>query len=351
MNAQPPSQLTLDPDTLVTALKAVAEPTRLRILLLLKAGELNVKDLTQVLGQSQPRLSRHLKLLSEAGLIERVPEGSWVYFHVTDRTREGRLAGVLANMADPTNEVLARDQRRALDLKRAREAGAQRYFDEHAADWDRIRALHVPEQEVEAAVLDLLGAGPFETFVDLGTGTGRILELFADRYRYGVGFDMNQAMLAYARSKLAAAGLAHAHLRHADLYNLPLPSAEADAVVMHQVLHFLAEPQAALGEAARVLKPGGRLLIVDFLPHTIEFLRDAHAHERLGFAPEAIAAWAIENGLRITQTRVLRAADDASSMRDDQLTVSLWLAERMGRVERASHAQPSSEIGTLMEMK
>lgn len=285
-------------DDIVTALKAAAEPTRLRILLLLAASELSVKDLTLVLGQSQPRISRHLKLLAEAGLVERFREGSWAYFHVSDRSAGGRLALDILSLVDPGDRIIARDRERAEALKCEREATAQAYFQSHAADWDRIRSLHVAEQDVEQAIVDALGPGPFKLLVDLGTGTGRILELLADRYERGLGFDLNNAMLAYARSNLARANLARAQVRHGDIYDLSLPDDIADAVVMHQVLHFLSEPALAIREAARVLAPGGRLLIVDFAPHELEFLREQHAHDRLGFPPSQVENWMKDAGTR-----------------------------------------------------
>lgn len=316
---------------LIGALKGAAEPTRLRILLLLSAGELNVKDLTQVLGQSQPRISRHLKLLAEAGLVERFQEGSWVYFRPSDRAPAAKFAlDLLAGGVDGTDPVLCRDRERLGTLKREREAKAQAYFREHAADWARIRALHVSEEEVEARMRAVLGPGPFKLFLDLGTGTGRILELFADRYARGLGIDVSQSMLAYARGALDRAGLAHAQVRHGDIYDLGLGDGVANAVVMHQVLHFLSDPARALSEAARVLAPDGRLLIVDFAPHDLEFLRDRHAHERLGFSHDLVGQWLAGAGL---------AAIDAIDLSADQggdqaLTVSMWLATR-GRVKRA----------------
>jgi ubiquinone/menaquinone biosynthesis C-methylase UbiE/DNA-binding transcriptional ArsR family regulator len=314
-----------DSDEIVAALKAAAEPTRLRILLLLAAGELNVKDLTQVLGQSQPRISRHLKLLAEAGLIERFREGSWAYFHVSDRTHGGRLALDLLGLVDETDPVIERDRERSEALKREREAATQSYFRNHAADWDRIRALHVAESEVEEAMGQALGPGPFKLLVDLGTGTGRTLEFLADRFDRGLGFDLNQAMLAYARSKLARAHLTRAQVRHGDIYALSLPDGVADAVVMHQVLHFLAQPALAIREAARVLAPGGKLLIVDFAPHDLEFLREEHAHDRLGFAPGQVAQWMKDAGLNPVQQRDLAPEQQSGS---EKLTVSLWLAEQ-----------------------
>ena len=316
----------LETDDLVTALKAAAEPTRLRILLLLAAGELNVKDLTVILGQSQPRLSRHLKLLFEAGLVERFREGSWVYFHISDRSAGGRLALQLVAGVSGGDDAVRRDRERADALKRERETMAQSFFEKHAADWDRMRSLHVSERDVEGAMLSAIGPGPFNFFVDLGTGTGRTLELFASRYKRSLGIDVNQAMLTYARAKLTKAGLANAQVRHGNIYALSIADGQADAVVMHQVLHFLSDPALAIREAARVLAPGGRLLIIDFAPHKLEFLRETQAHERLGFAHGLVDQWLEDSGLMPKITRDLVAP--RSTRGADQLTVSLWLAER-----------------------
>lgn len=327
---------TLDTQELVAALKAAAEPTRLRILLLLAAGELNVKDLTQILGQSQPRISRHLKLLCEAGLIERFREGSWVYFHVSDRSEGGRLVRRLLDTVDARDPTLVRDGERADALKREREAAAQAYFRKHAADWDRIRTLYVSETAVEAAIRAALDGSPFKVFVDLGTGTGRMLELFAGRYQRGLGLDVNQSMLAYARSRLKTAGLAHAEVRHGDVYDLALPDGVADGVVIHQVLHYLSEPALAVREAARIVAPGGRLLIVDFAPHEIESLREKHAHERLGFDERQVTAWLEEAGL--TGVEVKSLAPEKGDGRQ-QLTVSLWLARKPEAAAPASKSR------------
>ena len=308
----------------VGVLKAVAEPTRLRVMVLLTQGELNVKDLTRVLGQSQPRISRHLKLLAEAGLVERAPEGSWVYFRLAEEGRGGEVARQLLQGVDQTDPVLLRDRRRAEALQTERQEAAQLYFQANAADWDKIRALHVAEADVEVAVSSALGAGPFDLLVDIGTGTGRMLELFAPRFRRGIGLDLSPAMLAYARAKLERAGLTHAQVRQGDIYDLPLGDQTADAVVMHQVLHFLSDPQRAIREAARVLAPGGRLLIVDFAPHELEFLRERYAHERLGFGRAQMRQWLEDCGLAVSESRQLPPPDDAG----DKLTVSLWLAGR-----------------------
>jgi ArsR family transcriptional regulator len=316
---------TLGHRDLVAALKAAAEPTRLRILMLLAHGELVVKDLTRILGQSQPRLSRHLKLLVEAGLIERYREGSWVYFCLADRGVGAPVVSHLLALADRTDATALRDLERARGLQREREAAAQAWFRDHAGEWDRIRALHVAEAEVEAAMRAALGPGPFDLLVDLGTGTGRMLELFADRARRSIGIDANQAMLTHARANLARAGLTGAHLRQGDIYQVPLEDGAADAVILHQVLHYLSDPAAALAEAGRLLKPGGQLLVVDFAPHALDFLREQHAHARLGFAREQVQGWLAEAGLAPLAGRDLAPAGARDG---DKLTVSLWLAER-----------------------
>jgi ArsR family transcriptional regulator len=309
----------------VAALKAIAEPTRLRILALLAHGELTVKDLTRILAQSQPRISRHLRLLGEARLIERAPEGSWVYFHLAQGDESGALARLVLDMVDVADPVLVRDRRRAEALRAERESAAQAYFAAHAADWDSIRALYVAEAEVEAALIKALGAGPFDLLLDLGTGTGRMLELFAGRYKRGLGIDLSPAMLAYARSKLERAGMANAQVRQGDIYDLAFADQAANAVVMHQVLHFLSDPQRAVREAARVLAHDGRLLIVDFAPHGFEFLREQFAHERLGFADSQLIQWLGEAGLMLLERRSLSPVGDAAV---SKLTVSVWLAGR-----------------------
>ncbi len=307
-------------DDIVTLMRAAAEPTRLRVLRLVQNGEFSVKDLTQLLGQSQPRVSRHIRLLAEAGLVERHQEGSWVFVRAaSDPATKAFLAAALAMLpADDPQTV--RDDERAEHIRAGRAAAAQAYFDANAAQWDRIRALHVPEQEVEDAILDALGLGPFDLVLDLGTGTGRILELAARRGRQLVGIDKNREMLKCARVRLDGAGLSNCSVRLADIYDLPFAEGAADAVIVHQVLHFLEQPKAALAEAARVLKPNGKLIVVDFAPHSLEFLRDEHAHLRLGFDAAEIAGWLAEAGLSATGYRELAAAQSKQA----PLKVAFW---------------------------
>ena len=294
----------------------------MRILALLAKGELNVKDLTQILGQSQPRISRHLKLMAEAGLIGRFREGSWVFFRLADAGEAAALASAIVASLDPADPDFARDRARSEAVQKARAEAAQAYFKAHAGEWDKIRALHVAEKQVEAAMDEALGPGPFSLLVDLGTGTGRMLELFGPRASRALGFDLNHDMLAYARMKLERAGLAHAQARHGDLYNVPLPDGAADAVILHQVLHFLDDPAGAIAEAARLLKPGGKLLVVDFAPHELEFLREQSAHRRLGFASDQIKRWLQEAGVAVERQR------DLTPGSPEKLTVSLWLGAK-----------------------
>ena len=312
---------------LLSGLKAAGESTRLRLLALLAGGELNVKDLTRILGQSQPRISRHLKLLTQAALIERFREGSWVFFRLAGGGGSGELARAIVNSLDASDPDLERDRARADAVMRERAETAQAYFKEHAGEWDVIRSLHVAEDEVEQAMLDSIGEGPFDYLVDLGTGTGRILELFAQRTKRAVGVDINRDMLAYARAKLEAAHLSHCQVRHGDLFSLSFADGEVDVVVLHQVLHFLDDPGSALNEAARILAPGGRLLVVDFAPHQLEFLRESHAHRRLGLEPGQVADWITASGLKLAARRDM---DPHAGEVSGKLTVSLWLAEKAG---------------------
>jgi ubiquinone/menaquinone biosynthesis C-methylase UbiE/DNA-binding transcriptional ArsR family regulator len=304
----------------VGRMRAAAEPTRLRILRLLQSGEFNVKDLTQLLGQSQPRVSRHIKLLAEAGLIERYQEGSWVFVRASADPRvRDYITAALAMIADGDPQIL-RDRARADQVRSRRASLAQSYFDANAAQWDRIRALHVPERDVEAAIVEALGAGPFDLVLDLGTGTGRILELASCQARRLIGIDSNREMLKCARVRLEEAGLSHCSVRLADIYDLPFAEECADAVLIHQVLHFLDNPKAALSEAVRVLKPEGRIVVVDFAPHKLEFLREEHAHVRLGFAGKEISAWLEECGLAPGVYREMQP----NSIQENALTVAIW---------------------------
>ena len=321
----------LKTEELVNVLKAAGESTRLRLLALLAGEELNVKDLTRILGQSQPRISRHLKLMVESGLIERFREGSWVYFRLAEDGAAGKLARQMLSELDPHDAELVRDKTRSELVKQERADQAQEYFREHAAEWDKIRALHLSEHDVEFAMQKALGNAPLGTMVDLGTGTGRMLELFSNQIDRGIGIDMNPDMLAYARSKLRDAGIQHCQVRQGDLLNIPLENEIADVVVIYQVLHFMADPSAVVAEASRLLSQDGRLVVVDFAPHELEFLREDYAHLRLGFTKEYLKQCMEKSGLELEIHRNLRPNDGHKS---DQLIVSIWVSKKSEERDR-----------------
>ncbi|MDP8916945.1 MAG: metalloregulator ArsR/SmtB family transcription factor [Pseudomonadota bacterium] len=307
----------------VEGASAAGEPTRLRVLALLAREELAVMELGQILDQSQPRVSRHLKLLAEAGLVERFPDGSWVFYRLATQGPGARLAGEMLALLDPEDPLLARDGARLARVQADRAARASDYFARNAARWDDMRSLHAAEAEVEAAVSALAGPGPFARLIDLGTGTGRMLRLLAPRARSALGLDLSHQMLNVARVQTAAAGLSGCELRHGDILATGLPDGWADLVVVHQVLHYLGEPAVAVAEAARLVAPGGRLLVVDFAPHALEFLREAHQHRRLGFADEEMGRWLADAGLAAPPATTLPPADPARG-----LTVKIWAAVR-----------------------
>ena len=319
-------------EALNSALKAAGEETRLRVLALLAEAELTVSDLTDILRQSQPRISRHLKLLVEAGLVERFREGTWAFFRLAEHGGGSDVARALLDKLNPADQTIARDRDRLASVRAARAAAAQTYFRRHAADWDRIRKLHVADAAVEEAIRAAFADKPFRSLLDLGTGTGRMLEMFGPDIERGLGLDLSLDMLLLARDRLERAALKNCSVRQGDIYDLPLADDTFDVVILHQVLHFLDDGARAIREAARVLRPGGRLLVVDFAPHEQEFLREQFAHRRLGFAPETVTQWISASGLEPAMHKSLAPEPDS----EGKIAVSLWLA----RDTRALMATP-----------
>jgi ArsR family transcriptional regulator len=311
--------MSLTADQTIDALRAAGEPTRLRVLSLLASEELSVMELSGILDQSQPRVSRHLKLMADAGLIERFPDGARVFYRLSSEPVARRLVDTVLDLLDTA--VNADDDRRLEDVRRTREVAASAYFERVAPQWDRIRSLYVCETAVEAAILRAAGPGPFERVVDLGTGSGRMLTLLGGKARMSVGLDLSHNMLNIARANVTRAGLEKVELRHGDIFATRLPEHSADLVLVHQVLHYLADPEAAVAEAARLVMPGGRLLIVDFAPHQLEHLREEHQHRRLGFSDAEMRGWLSGAGLK-------PSAPIALPPDTDGLTVSIWTAER-----------------------
>jgi ArsR family transcriptional regulator len=313
-------------ERVLAALRAAAEPSRLRLLALCARSELTVTQLTQVLGQSQPSVSRHLKLLCEAGLIDRFPEGSAVFYRIAQDPLSLRILRLLPE----DDATLKRDLARLGDIERERERAAARYFAANAHQWDALRALQVPDREVESVLLERIVVSGTEDLLDIGTGTGRMLELFGARVRRGVGIDRSRDMLAIARINLERANLRNCVARYGDMYALPFTAPSFDLILLHQVLHYADRPADAVLEAARVLRPGGRLVIVDVAPHDLEALRRDHAHRRLGFADTEISEWLARAGLDVAPTLQLPG---------NPLTVSIWDATARAAVTAPSAVQ------------
>jgi ArsR family transcriptional regulator len=291
-------------DTLLVGLRAAGEHSRLRILALCARSELSVSELVQILGQSQPRVSRHLKLMVEAGLLERIPEGAQVFLRLADHSAAARLARALV---------------------------AQDYFQTVAGSWDSIRSLHVSQQQVEAKLLAIIGDEPVGELLDIGTGTGRILEILSARVEHGVGVDLSSGMLAVARSNIERQDFVNLQVRKGDMYRLPVEDSSIDLAIVHMVLHYSDKPLEVIREAARVLRPRGRLILVDFAAHGEEKLRDEFNHHRLGFGDDEVQPWFEHCGLD-TEFGVEQLAGDP-------LTVKFWQGRQRQNLRLLNPAQ------------
>lgn len=307
---------------ILAGLSAAAEETRLRLLAILCDAELTVSELVVILGQSQPRISRHLKLLVEAGLVERHREGAWVFLLAAQTGPSALLVRDIVEKIATNDPVLLGDRARLQEVREARAGQAARYFAAHAKTWDSMRAMHIAEDRVESAIREVIGGHALGAVLDIGTGTGRMLELVASQASRVLGIDQSPQMLSVARDRIDRAGLRNVQLRQGDMFALPVEHNGFDLVILHQVLHYLDDPSRALREAARTLRPGGRLLVVDFAPHAEESLRSEHAHRRLGFSQDEITGFMADAGLDVVLTRDLAPGEAGAG----KLTVSLWLA-------------------------
>lgn len=329
-------------DTLLAALKAAGETTRLRILAVLADGELTVSELCRILGQTQPRVSRHLKLLGEAGLLDRHTEGTSAFYGPSRDLGGRRVFRAVLELLDPEDATIVSDRERLRDIRAERAAAAAQYFEQIAAEWNDVRSLHVTDDDVEQAMLAAADAHRINgrrisTLLDVGTGTGRILEVFSDRVSRGLGIDLSSNMLNLARSNLMAKGLDHCAVRHGNIYTLDhtldiLPGS-FDLAVLHHVLHFLDEPGRAVAVAGSSLLPGGQLIIVDFAPHELENLRSDHAHRRLGFEDHEVRQWCEQAGLTDVQATHLTPPSDGATA--EPLTVTMWTATQSSSAPRS----------------
>ena len=324
-------------DTLLAGLRAAGEHTRLRILRLCAQGEFSVSELVQILGQSQPRVSRHLKLMVEAGLLERFPEGAQVYFRVSDQKTTSKLAHALISLIPDSDTLLIRDMSRLVQIRDSRAKKAQDYFQQVAESWNTIRALHVPEQQLEQTLLSVIGPKPVGDLLDIGTGAGRMLEVLANHFTRGVGVDLSSDMLAIARSNIEQAGITYAHVRQGDMYRLPIEDASMDLAILSLVLHYSDNPTEVIREASRVLRSNGRLVIVDFAAHTEEYLRTEFKHFRLGFSDEEILNSFAASGLtEVAEPRQLVG---------DPLTVKIWQAQKHSNLVSIGVSKPLVQQG------
>jgi len=300
-------------------LRTLGDAMRLRTLVLLRSLELTVGELAQVLGQSQPRMSQHIKAMLEVGLVDRRKEGNAVFLRLGPPARVQPIFALLDSWAKSGGEVawFDADSARLKAIRADRAAGAQRFFERNAWRWDELRALHVPDDEVNRMVDAALGERPLGRLLDIGTGTGRMLEHLAPRAASALGIDRSPEMLRFARVRLHESGT-QAQLSQADMYALPMMDGTFDTIVLHQVLHYAPHPEAVIAEAARVLAPGGTIVIVDIAPHEREDLRRKFAHARLGFSDEAVVGWLEANGLPGRVTGHL----------DGELTIAVWAATR-----------------------
>ena len=300
--------------------QALSDPVRIRILYLLQQMELSVGELAQTLAQGQPKISKHLKVLIDCGLVDRRKEGNWVFLRLGVPPLVDPLFTLLDRWAEvhARNPWLAADATRLTAINAERSAEAAAYFAAHAAEWDRLRALHVATEDVDAAILRAIGDHPLGQLVDIGTGTGTMIHLLAGRAEYVIGIDRSPEMLRFGRAKLLQDGVTNAELRQGDMNALDLPSGSANTVILHQVLHYAHRPAAVIAEAARILKPTGKLIVVDVASHDREELRREHAHVRLGFADNEVLEF-------------MRAAHlngrVAEQLAGSTLTVTLWSAE------------------------
>ncbi len=327
---------------LLNIMRALADPTRMRIALLIRQLELSVSEVVQILGQSQPRVSRHIRILDEAGIAERRREGAWVFLRPGPILTNGTLESLFALPGTDDAKPVLRDIKRLDEVRADRAVMAADYFTSHAAEWDSLRSLHIAEAEVEEALKTLIAQQPLGRVLDVGTGTGRMIEIFAAQADKFVAVDNSVEMLRLARAKLAglpnaAAVQAHTEIVLGDFNTLPFDDGSFDTILFHQVLHYAQTPDYVIAEAARLLAFGGRLVVVDFASHDFEELRTIHAHARLGFADDMMNRTFVANGLALSGVETLEGG---------KLVVKIWSGTRQMASGQTANTLESPNLRT-----
>lgn len=302
-------------DLLLQALRAAGEQTRLRILALCAQHELSVTDLIQVLGQTQSRVSRHLKILVEAGLLERYQEGQWARYRLAgqgsvipgqDSNKAGiSLARYILQNIDMMSPVFRRDHEILTRRMDARQQRIQQFFRENAPKWEEMRAELVNQPAIDAHIRDVLLAKPVKHFLDVGTGTGKALLELGPSIGAGIGIDNSFAMLDIARNNIEESNLNNCQVRHADMTQMPYEAKTFDTALVHMVLHYSETPPLVISEIARVLTKGGRVLIIDLVRHENTEIRTALQHLWPGFDKEEMEDWLSQAGLTVEDTTEL----------------------------------------------
>lgn len=276
-------------------LKALADPCRLRLVAVLLRAEFTVQELTQILDMGQSRISRHLKILSEAGVLSVKRQGTWSYYRVGEDSAffcairpafERELEQLPQRREDLAAVALALEARRRRSLE---------FFDQHARTWDVLSRTLLPVPQYQERLLSLVPT--VDTLLEIGVGTGALLPDLSRRAAKVIGVDHSPAMLDEARRRLDHAGNSAAELRLGEMTHLPLADGGAGCVVANMVLHHAADPQAVLAEITRVLKPGGILVLADLARHEREWAREQLADQWLGFEEEELRGWLQGAGL------------------------------------------------------
>ncbi len=314
--------------SLVEISKALGDEARLRILALIRNAEMSVKDICDILGQSQPRVSRHIKILADADLIKRTKEGAWLYCKLNRSGAIGYFITSYLDNVDDQDAVFASDLRRFETIVSQRIADADRFFEENAQEWDRIRELQIPDTLLDQEIQDHIGKEQIENLLDVGTGTGQMLEILHGRYQKATGIDMSSAMLRVARGRLAKLQTSNVSFQQLDILSIGKDLGQFDCVICHHVLHFIPNASEAIARMAECVKANGRLIIIDYLPHSIDFLAQDYHHMWNGFPPEEMAKWFSQNSLSLQHMQSYQADLKSKKKQSDSLIVGLWVAQK-----------------------